>query len=1678
MRYQYFVTSEVQAYINKKNVAHDIDVRLADYLKLDVAVKTSVILKNLVVSKEGDGLRFVWFMEIRPELDACIYVLRRIYRHDEYLKKINEGTRKIWYDRHQLSQKEAEELNAEFAKYTREEKKEELPEVYRKYEDSRAFDKDRDVIFYEMPLWHDGMKKVPEDYWPFIQQALFEGIQQNFQQLEVFMYHTTNNYTITYRFGTPNAIKTSDVYLLQIVKGSEPNLDELLERNYDCSDVADLQNFSSKCYPDYYTCEYESWKEVEKDDMANLALSEEEIKILQKVQFPFFVSGLAGSGKSTILYYLYANIYKYMSENHPEHKLLFLSYNDTLVDKARMSVRSILSYHYSNLGFKAYFEDEKNAAHFNNSFIPFREFLKNTFLDEDSLSLFSEDRHITYEKFRELYRTEYKQSNRHLSPSILWSVIRTFIKGRRLDPFTPKDYDSDAISRRDRTVGPDIYQEAYKIWNNWYRHYAEEYTMWDDLDLVRYSLTHGDFQNAFHDYSVIFCDEAQDFTKLEIDLILNLSKHSKYMLSAHPEDQRIPIAFAGDPNQTISPTGFRWAGTKAIFNKSFEDSLDKFPELSDPELSKNYRSQLGIVKFANTIQTIRYNYFDENSKDRKLQSVREDPKGDNKDALEYASFYSYTKHKSVILENLTNANIITSGDGEEGDLSCFPDIKDDKVKLSTAVGTKGLEYNAVMLLNFSTDPAYKLFQKIIHDEPFLNDSERFEAAHFFTKLYIAISRAKYQLFVVDTDESYENFWKYFTEQPLWEELINRFVNDEEKRKLVGRLCEGNIDTLPQRLSDSYDAEANGRQVFERAKGTKSVADMKLAHSYFSEAGLTALADQCDAYIYLYSNEYKKAGDKFNVLKFFENAKAAYWTGACWEPLANLISSKHSHNYYDRIRLMVSRYMIKQVSYSEFLQEMVDGIDDFQNALTSYRADQPIWKMVLDRLHQDLSAIGGLEISGVLTNNIKRFSNYIPLWYGNSFEGILADLYFKQAEFQNSGFTKDDIAFRREGYGNAITIWEQNGLTYGNRDYAKAKKLFSKTPSEEIHWMSELKEVDAIVEKYGDASYQKSLNDEASGVVFNCLLSKDYSRAVAYPYPKDIHIKWNRLYNQNRAGFLLNVVLDGFSEEKFYFLSDKIHAEEENVFESKLPKGYFDLIFSLQENDNQNVPYWTYFTSILKGKNDDRIIKSGINRLAILESLSDIIKSAGNDYDKALASCFIEMLFDKEYNYKRTETFVPTLRLIFGNDVFFKEDFRRITERNKYFIMFSKLESDELDTMKDNVRSFVDTYLMGVKRVSSINRSEIKALLHAYEICVPYQSTNPDYGAICKAYTKFKKNDRLLELRDWMEQRMLLNEFMDSGVMMKASFAKLKEQFSGKGYDIARFVDYFYKEDAAGFVAITLVGKDDYTFDKVLISSKLIYQHHLRRDNLRPFVIVNDLIAKLPEMLDRAIDEVLDNKEHVDEYAIKILTYTWEALYEHGFVASHYDSLVARPRLARVFGLLEYLKKRALLHYSYLKDKQFEEKQNEYGIRMDKSYMPVAYPRIEEKRDSLTSISDSATATFKYGEDISSTEVKKGKGTRKETDVVSGDSTSSDDTTKSAKKTAHNKVDSKKEAKSDTPKTSRKKISEKAGSGNASEMDPQKQMQLEIARSMKANGEPIEKIIQYLGLLTVEDIKKL
>ena len=488
-------------------------------------------------------------------------------------------------------------------------------------------------------------------------------------------------------------------------------------------------------------------------------------------------------------------------------------------------------------------------------------------------------------------------------------------------------------------------------------------------------------------------------------------------------------------------------------------------------------------------------------------------------------------------------------------------------------------------------------------------------------------------------------------------------------------------------------------------------------------------------------------------------------------------------------------------------------------------------------------------------------------------------------------------------------------------------------------MHNLHEENDIIKRFGSEKIASTLTEEATGIVFSCLLSKDYRKAVKFPYPKDKTVRWNRLYSQDKGKFLINVLLDDFSEEKFYFMAEKVLHDDNTIFNMKLPSSVFEEILALTNSDMNGQPYWTYFFN-LKDERGERVIKMGHNRIAVLEALSKNILSA-KEYDKAMASCFLEMLFDKEYNFKRTENFNKTLVRIFSHDVFFKEDFRRATERNKYFVKYCNLDVDEHDCIKNNVRRYVENSLASCKKITGSNMEDFKALCRAYEICVAYQSTTPDYLSICNMYRKFKGEKRLAEMKDWMEQRHLLNQYADDNMLQNASYSKLATEFQEKGLDIYAFADDLSKEDAAMFVAASNANTEEYSFDCTFITAKLVYKHHLKRDNMKPYCRVNDMMAKLTDAIDLAIDEVLSNKERVEEYKVKILAYSWDSLFEHPYAANHYDKLIGKKRLERLKILLEYLKKRALLHYFYFKEKLFEEKQDEYGLSMNKSYLPAS-----------------------------------------------------------------------------------------------------------------------------------------
>lgn len=1556
MKYCYFVTKEMAAKIAKMNVskiiADKLEANQTDDRPLANEAKTSSVKVKIQRMNIHSGPRLIFFEEIRD--DVTMYVLREIYiDHNTYMHKFNDLKNiPLWMSWYEYSPEELEEIDAEFERRKEKVVKDILPEEYRKYEERpRRFEASKDMIIYELLEWVNGYTDVDDLYKKSVYDALVSIIVEgNFDPDKFdsngFYKFSVEGYEVVLRMDVSGTV-INGVYLLQIAESV--NLEELVEHKYNCKDITLLRRKSAKCYPDFLLLDFKSWKAIEDDSQANLALSDEELEILQHIDYPFFVSGLAGSGKSTILYYLYAHIYDYEARHHPDHPLLFLSYSKKLVANAMNIVKSILCNHPAYNGGQL-FDDKERSRLFDRSFQPFQEFIKTEFLSIDEYEDYASTKYIDYQRFKQLYESCKLPEKKNYSSDIVWSVIRTFIKGKDINRFfSPKDYESADLPSKDRTVTVGDYRQIYKIWENWYKKYFDEKDGWDDLDLVRYALSKYDDGTRFHKYAVIFCDEAQDFTKIETDLILKLSVFSKYDLTTREEDAKIPIAFAGDPNQTINPTGFRWGSTQEIFNESFKDSLATFTGFKPNELRTNYRSREAIVKFANTIQFIRHRLLSDGKQHFSLQEAWDSEQSGGKsdvDGLNYVAFYSLDKDHEKIVKGMQKAIIITSDEGEynmdhkQTDLEL---VNIDPSKLYTAITAKGLEFKATILYKFGSDPAIVLFEKLMKGDAISDDSARYQLSHFFTKLYIAISRAKQVLFVVDTDEGYERLWKYFVDKDLWADFLQKY--QPANKDYLGRISRGDILDFENRLAENYKPKEYADALFKNALEEEDPETMNRARSAYKEAKYEDKASLCKAYIYKFKKDYGEAGRKFLELDKNGLALDAYWEGGVWDQVLLILQVDAKHFEGRTFKKSVASFMSGKSSLADFLKAWKDNEDEFQDSLSNPK-DRDLWNKIVRQICDIARSLHPRDITATLVKDIDRLSDYV-VWYENGMSSVRAELHFKRAEFDNRNRKREDPEFKEDDYLAAIKCWDKIPEKTATKEYYTARKLVSKTPSEEIIWLEKLGDSRTILSKYGSAESAANLTEDAQNRVFNCLLNDDLKRALAYPYPKDPNTKWNRMYTADRMNFIRTIILKEFTANKFEILKGKVAMDDPKIFESKLPDDVIKSIFDLRGVDAAGRPYWTYFVADLKNWDEERVFKKSANRATVLDTLGDILKSS-SDIDKPLASCFLEMLFDEQYNNGRAKKHLDVLTHLFKHDVFFKEDFRLKTMKNQYFAKYCPLEEDEVDRIKGNLHKFVPEYLKAVTKKITANQADsvFKPLFMAYEVSVPYTKNYPDYANICDIYKGFKSNSNFELLSGWMRRRYTFNQLLDDSLYNNSTYAQIAKAFKENDDDLKFFVRTLNREDAIMYIFATNRKGDAYNFDSIMLTAQVIHEKRLKQGEISSYGRLGALRDATASSVDKAVKELLSNRRNAPKHGIELLTFIWEALGEHADVAARYDKLIRQLPSGKSIKLKDYLMRRALLHYADTTPAEFKEKQVEYKISIVPERIPL-FPRFDQ-----------------------------------------------------------------------------------------------------------------------------------
>ena len=834
------------------------------------------------------------------------------------------------------------------------------------------------------------------------------------------------------------------VLLVRIVDGANAKTAEEAARqlatDLELGGTDALLQASRRAYPAIVLADEQLWLNLEREEIANMALSPEETEVLDSARrsdapFPLFINGRAGSGKSTILQYLFADLlFAYgtkfgIGHGHETAEPgtpgwpLYLTANGELLRNARNFVERLLT---SEARF-ASTDNERSKlggpelrALLDGAFQEFQPFLLGL-LPNDQRASFQRSKRIDYPHFRRLWEQRFgkePRARREHGPDVSWHVIRSYIKGMGSDEYLgPEDYEQ--LPDNQVTVTPAMFRAVYEqVWTRWYSGVSDE-RYWDDQDLARHILERDLAPRCF---SAVFCDEAQDFTRIELEVLLRLSLYSNRALPADAVS-RVPFAFAGDEFQTLNPTGFRWDSIKASFVEKFIFELDparrtEKADLNYRELRFNYRSAEPIVRFGNLVQAIRSASFD-------IPELRpQRPWIRHKSAAPVLFFRTddgefWNAYREQVASYVI---IVPCNEGEEAEfverdlrLREHIDIEDGVPRnVLSASRAKGCEYPAVVVYGFGESAESDLIGALGQSSAIQSDQKRSLALEYFiNRVYVAVSRAKRRLVVVDSAAGVEKLWKAAKDEFARERLVGTLRRGSEVWGTeIGGMSPGRPgdlarDEVPDRLENARAFEEEGRARRD------SYLLIQAANAY-REAGDTAKWRECRAWALDYDEKPLDAGTAFAEAGLFEEARRCLWRAerVGWLKLLELTGDHPellSHLEVQWAKAVQGKADVRVAM--EVLDRFAQRLEnDAKFAQASY--GEQIWQSAVASLLERLTDKAAASIPAVVAAGIVDTLDRLDRVGIKTPPRVLAEICFAAARFERAALIWEDMGEKR------------------------------------------------------------------------------------------------------------------------------------------------------------------------------------------------------------------------------------------------------------------------------------------------------------------------------------------------------------------------------------------------------------------------------------------------------------------------------------------------------------------------------------------------------------------------------------------------------------------------------------------------------------------------------------------
>jgi AAA15 family ATPase/GTPase len=661
-------------------------------------------------------------------------------------------------------------------------------------------------------------------------------------------------------------------------------------------DINSISRVAFRSYPRWTIEKDELWFSIQKNsEMSNLSLTREQTSFFKTFKFPYYINGQAGSGKSTMLYYLFSNAYFYKCHDEFEGDLIFLTENEILLDHTKNAVFDLLT---NNPEFNGLSISNKNDA--KKHFASFKKFLVNILPKEERFR-FKESKYLNFAGFKYLYENSNlpKHIIKKYTAEESWFTIITYIYGYdSLNVITSETYLS-TVARGSQIIPVEKFKGIEENVLPFYEKLLNEEDYWDKLKIIRY-IDENIIINT--KYSVVICDEAQDFCRVELRFILRLSEYLKYDLS---KTEQVPIIFAGDPNQTVNPTGFRQDEMTSMLYEELKQ-ISSFNYNSKKNVynpTYNYRSAQPVVSLANFIQYFRMKNL--GIKQVRPQIAKRPNPSVDKDFNVFFNYEDVDTNQDLkqgLLEKLKYKIFIVPVDSKEKESFIqrhnFLTLIDN-VEVKTSVESKGAEYEQVVLVGFG-----EYFVNNFDEISSKNEEEQFKRRYFFNKLYVGLTRAQSELIIIDSKESKELFW---------DKLIEEINVTTENWKSLEDFKSNTIVYNPESISHIIkstleDAFENAHKDKDQGFYDSNPGRLKVAANQFFKIGDKEEGYECLALSEQIKGNWKAASDYFLMPelngKKLEEAANCLFIGRYFNELIKIGTNLKSEK--QNIRIIISR----------------------------------------------------------------------------------------------------------------------------------------------------------------------------------------------------------------------------------------------------------------------------------------------------------------------------------------------------------------------------------------------------------------------------------------------------------------------------------------------------------------------------------------------------------------------------------------------------------------------------------------------------------------------------------------------------------------------------------------------------------------------------------------------------